>query len=150
MEPIREIKEDIAPLRESLLNHPVYDRIGTLEQLHVFMRYHVFAVWDFMSLLKALQWSLGTWNLPWLPSAKTSAVRSVNEIVLGEESDEDEQGAYASHFELYLRAMRQQRVRLDNLSFRASQPLIRVMRWLLLPLFCSDGKIYCRKHLPVW
>jgi hypothetical protein len=104
---IQKIKRELEPLRDSLLNHPVYHAIDNLSQLHSFMQYHVFAVWDFMSLLKALQQSLGVWEVPWLPPGDPPAVRFVNEIVLGEESDEDGRGEYASHFEIYRRAMRQ-------------------------------------------
>ena len=38
-----------------LVNHPVYGRVQDPEALSLFMSSHVFAVWDFMSLLKALQ-----------------------------------------------------------------------------------------------
>ncbi len=69
------------------------------------MEHHVFAVWDFMSLLKRLQHEVAGCRLPWVPPADASAARFVNEIVLGEECDDDGQGGIASHFELYLAAM---------------------------------------------
>jgi hypothetical protein len=69
------------------------------------MRSHVFAVWDFQSLLKALQRKMTCVQVPWLPTADPEARRFVNEIVLDEESDEAPGGAFLSHFELYLRAM---------------------------------------------
>jgi len=70
------------------------------------MERHCFAVWDFMSLLKFLQRCLSCVDLPWRPVGDPKSRRLVNEIVLGEESDEDGRGGYCSHFELYLAAMR--------------------------------------------
>jgi len=101
-----EIQRRLAPLRADLLNHSIYRQIDSLDALHLFMQHHVFAVWDFMSLLKALQQRLCCVAIPWLPPSDHLAARFVNEIVLGEESDEDGQGGFASHFDLYHRAMR--------------------------------------------
>jgi hypothetical protein len=71
------------------------------------MEHHVFAVWDFMSLLKALQRLVCCVDLPWVPPLDPGSCRLVNEIVLGEESDEDGQGHHSSHFELYRLAMQE-------------------------------------------
>ena len=92
-------------LRTELLNHELYDSVQTVGSLHIFMREHVFAVWDFMSLLKRLQQIVTCTTVPWLPPLDPTASRFINEIVLGEECDEDGHGGHASHFELYLQAM---------------------------------------------
>jgi hypothetical protein len=101
---IAEIEERIAPLRQRLTAHPLYCAIQTREHLQTFMQSHVFAVWDFMSLLKALQRKLTCVDIPWTPTKYPASRRFINEIVLGEESDEFE-GRAVSHFEVYLEAM---------------------------------------------
>lgn len=101
------LAQAIAAERQALLEHRLYDRLETLEDLAVFMQYHVFAVWDFMSLLKALQARLTCARVPWVPQGDSQLRRLVNEIVLGEESDVLPSGGAASHFELYLQAMRE-------------------------------------------
>ena len=101
------LKNQIQVTRTNLLAHPVYTQIKDLSGLQNFAQYHVFAVWDFMSLLKSLQINLTSVNLPWLPVGSANTRYLINEIVLGEESDVDEQGNRISHFELYVAAMRQ-------------------------------------------
>jgi len=96
----------IQPYREQLAAHPLYSSMETLEDLQAFLASHVFAVWDFMSLLKALQRGLTCVDVPWLPTVDPASRRFINEIVLGEESD-SVGGQTFSHFELYLEAMRE-------------------------------------------
>jgi len=103
---IETLSARIAPLRERLASHPLYSQIRTAAQLRTFMESHVFAVWDFMSLLKALQSRLTCVTVPWQPTKWPESRRFINEIVLGEESDVYE-GRAISHFELYLEAMRE-------------------------------------------
>ncbi len=99
------VRERLAPLRVALLEHPIYQQIVSLDALRLFMEHHVFAVWDFMSLLKALQQQVSCVTVPWLPTADPLATRFINEIVLAEESDEDGHDGFISHFGLYRRAM---------------------------------------------
>jgi len=104
---IERLKAGIEPLRKLLIEHQLYKHINSLADLGVFMEHHVFAVWDFMSLLKALQQKLTCTTLPWMPVGNANTRYLINEIVTGEESDIDEQGNRTSHFELYLKAMKQ-------------------------------------------
>jgi hypothetical protein len=101
------LQKAIAPLRENIINHKVYGVIRSLDDLRVFMQYHVFAVWDFMSLLKSLQKDLTCVSVPWLPLGSADTRFLINEIVVGEESDVDADGNRKSHFEIYLDAMTQ-------------------------------------------
>jgi hypothetical protein len=93
--------------REELTAHPMYRELHSLDDLRRFMEQHVFAVWDFMSLLKRLQQLCTTVTLPWVPPHSRRISRFINQLVLDEESDDDGFGGYASHFEIYRRAMQE-------------------------------------------
>jgi hypothetical protein len=99
------LQSAIAPFRIRLLEHRLYSELRDLEDLQRFMEHHVFAVWDFMSLLKALQRELTCVNVPWVPTGDPAVRTLINQIVLGEESDTGLDGKPCSHFELYLQAM---------------------------------------------
>lgn len=100
-------RTSIESLRSDIIAHPLYQVIQDVEDLKIFMHYHVYAVWDFMSLLKALQSGLTCTGYPWFPVGSANTRFLINEIVVGEESDIDEEGVRMSHFELYLKAMKQ-------------------------------------------
>lgn len=104
---IEKIKKAIEPLRQEIINHKVYSIIKDINDLKIFMQYHVYAVWDFMSLLKTLQNSLTCTSVPWFPKGSADTRYLINEIVAGEESDVDSNGERKSHFELYIDAMKQ-------------------------------------------
>ena len=73
-----------------------------------------------MSLVKKLQQEFTSVDVPWNPKGPAEVRYLINEIVLGEESDVDQNGVYISHFELYLRAI-------EELSFLPS-PFLHELR----------------------
>jgi hypothetical protein len=106
MNRLNQLRDSTLTIRRQIEGHALYREITTVMDLRLFMQVHVFAVWDFMSLLKALQHCLTSVSVPWVPSPYPNSCRLINEIVLGEESDTYEDG-HLSHFEVYLEAMRE-------------------------------------------
>ncbi|MEY2906281.1 MAG: hypothetical protein RLZZ408_752 [Verrucomicrobiota bacterium] len=107
-----QLAETLKPSLEEVESHPVFGAVQTEAQLRTFMEHHVFPVWDFMSLLKFLQAELAPSTWPWMPRTHSDLVRLVNDIVTGEESDKlpkshRSESTHASHFDLYLMAMRE-------------------------------------------
>lgn len=100
------INNTILPQREQLLQHSLYGRVKTIEDLRHFLQGHVYAVWDFMSLLKALQTKLTCTSVPWLPVGNPEIRYLINEIVLAEETDINIDGERQSHYEMYVDAMK--------------------------------------------
>ena len=87
MNSIRHIETELKPLRDQINRHTMYGQLNAIEDVKLFMQNHVFAVWDFMSLLKALQGTLTNTTVPWTPKGNGSEARFINEIVTDEESD---------------------------------------------------------------
>jgi hypothetical protein len=94
---------------QELSLHPLYESIENTDQLRIFMQHHVFAVWDFMSLIKAMQGFIAPVTIPWVPPENSRYVRLINHLVLDEESDhslvDQQQSVYCSHYESYCNAM---------------------------------------------
>ncbi|HEX6525142.1 MAG TPA: DUF3050 domain-containing protein [Streptosporangiaceae bacterium] len=103
---IDRLEEQISEARQAVIKHPMYAALDSAQAIRTFQEHHVFAVWDFMSLLKSLQRNLTCVELPWVPTGPTGSRRLINDIVLVEESDERHDG-FISHFELYLDGMTQ-------------------------------------------
>ena len=101
---IEKLTAEITPARDLVVKHPLYAALDDHAAITTFMAHHVYAVWDFMSLLKSLQRQLTCVRLPWVPTGPTGSRRLINDITLVEESDEL-RGGFISHFELYLEGM---------------------------------------------
>ena len=101
---IDRLEEQIGEARRAVIGHPMYAALDSGHAIRTFLEHHVFAVWDFMSLLKSLQRNLTCVEVPWVPTGPTGSRRLINDIVLVEESDERGSG-FISHFELYLDGM---------------------------------------------
>ena len=112
---ILEINKRIQPYKNDVINHPLYKKLNCIEDITVLMEYHVYAVWDFMSLLKSLQSILTCTSSPWKPVGDKKIRQLINSIVLEEESDIDQNGNPSSHYEMYLDAMKECGAKTENI-----------------------------------
>jgi hypothetical protein len=96
----------LGALRAALLDHPVYAQVVSVADLRQFMQDHVFAVWDFVSLLKRLQQDMTCIKVPWFPVDNARAAGLINDIVLRVARVIGPDGSNVAHLALYLRAMR--------------------------------------------
>ena len=104
---IIEINKNIQGYKKEIVDHDLYKNLNSINDIATLMESHVYAVWDFMCLLKSLQSILTCTSSPWKPIGDTKIRRLINSIVLEEESDVDQEGEPASHYEMYLDAMKQ-------------------------------------------
>ncbi|WP_423062641.1 DUF3050 domain-containing protein [Candidiatus Paracoxiella cheracis] len=101
----KDLTERLSPLVSQIVNHRLYSSISSLSRLQIFMGEHVFAVWDFMCLLKELHRRLVSTSAPWFPPKDALSANLISSILVEEEGDITEDGRYASHFDIYLSAM---------------------------------------------
>jgi len=104
---VLELNKKIEPYKKDVVHHALYKKLNSVKDIATLMEHHVYAVWDFMSLLKALQSMLTCTSSPWKPVGDSQVRRLINSIVLEEESDVDISGNPASHYEMYLDAMKE-------------------------------------------
>lgn len=77
--------EALEKRQAALARHPVYSLLRTPAAVRIFMQHHAFAVWDFMTLLKALQQRITGTALPWRPAPHPPRlIRFINQLVLEE------------------------------------------------------------------
>jgi len=100
------LTQRLMPEIQAVQEHSLYSQLHSTEAVCCFMEQHVFAVWDFMCLLKTLQSRLVSNSAPWFPPKDAKAARWMGRIVLEEEGDLSEDGkTYQCHYDLYLHAM---------------------------------------------
>lgn len=102
---IDQLTKRLLPLTTKIVNHPLYTDISSVGNLKLFMSEHVFAVWDFMCLLKELHRRIVSTSSPWFPPKDALSANLISSILVEEEGDITEDGNYASHFDIYLSAM---------------------------------------------
>lgn len=102
------IEEKMSQLQSDIIemkHHQVFNEIKTINDLRIFMEWHIFTVWDFRPLIQSLKNDFTGTTLSLMPTKNTKFARLINEIALGEESDETSDGSPASHLQIYLSAM---------------------------------------------
>lgn len=139
---IDRLEEQISEARVAVVTHPLYAALDSQHAIKTFLEHHVFAVWDFMSLLKSLQRNLTCVELPWVPTGPTGSRRLVNDIVLVEESDEF-RGGFISHFELYLNGMTEAGADTSIISafiaeLRAKRPVLEAIDKVNMPATAAE------------
>lgn len=105
---LKTIQRRLTPLIESIEQHPLYQKLNSVERWQCFMEHDVFTTWDYMCLLKALYEKMGCVTVPWFPPEHSDTALFIQKIMSTTESDRGLDGEYhASHFEWYLQAMRE-------------------------------------------
>tara|TARA_Y100000389_G_C17468940_1_gene528433 strand:- start:1175 stop:1912 length:738 start_codon:yes stop_codon:yes gene_type:complete len=104
MDNMQQLLAGLETAKADLNQHSIYEDLVSLNSVRSFMKYHVYAVWDFMNLLTALQTMHTTTTVPWQPPSAPKLAYLVNAIKLEEESDCID-GQYTSHFQFYRQSM---------------------------------------------
>jgi hypothetical protein len=103
---MNDLERQLVPLQQRMASHPLIGHLTTLLAVRCFMAHHVFAVWDFVCLLKTLYARIGCVGVPWFPPKNAESVYFLSTILLDEESDQlPHQAQRLCHFDLYVQAM---------------------------------------------
>jgi hypothetical protein len=132
------LNQQVTDFKNRLQQHPAFNNIQSLDELRKFTVYHIFLVWDYMSLLKSLQTQLTCTQTPWKPVQSPYIRYLVNSLVLKEESDLGADGEYASHYEMYRNAMQAMKADtglMDNLMahIETDMPVIKAIELSNIP-----------------
>ena len=96
-----QFQNSIAPFNSKLINHKIYGQISDMRKTKIFMESHVFSVWEYLTMLKALQRELATRDISFLHENVPDLPYLINQIVLNEEIEEESRGEYLSAMGLY-------------------------------------------------
>jgi hypothetical protein len=102
---VDQLTKELQPLIVKINHHPLYTTINSIDDIRIFMGQHVFAVWDFMCLLKELHSQIVVTSAPWFPPKDALSAHLISSILVEEEGDLTEEGQYASHYDTYILAM---------------------------------------------
>lgn len=132
------LNQQLTDFKNKLQAHPAFNSIQSLAELKIFSAYHIFLVWDYMSLLKSLQTQLTCIQTPWKPVQSPYARYLINSLVLKAESDIAADGNYASHYEMYrdaMQAMNADTGLMDNLMahIETDMPVIKAIELSNIP-----------------
>ncbi len=116
MNRVLEVENEISELRNQLQNHKLYNSLKSIDDIKVFMEYHVFAIWSFALLLNNLQINMTEVRTSSISLEKSTDSVLINETVLEEEIETNKVSQTQSHFEIYFDAMRQADARTNEIN----------------------------------
>lgn len=146
-----ELIEKLEPLNEKLRDHALYSAITKLDHVKEFMQGHMVCVWDFMTLVTKLQEHFTCCTVPWKLKSSALTRRFINEVVLGEESDTDQNDQAISHYELYYKAMKDLGASTDTIDkvtdvvekyYDNKQKLIAELKKIDVPVYLRDQVVF--------
>jgi len=87
-----------------MTTHPLYNALGNISSIQIFMENHVFSVWLFMCLLQSLVYRL-TGSILWNSPHDYNILKVLRSIMFEEEMDTISDASLISHLDMYIRGM---------------------------------------------
>ncbi len=127
---------------QKLSHHEIYSELTSSARIKCFVSYHIFAVWDFIKLLKSLQNKISIALREQFKECPSEMNRLIDEIVFAEKSDLYPYGQPNKDFDLYLRALAEIEVDPDCLwSFLESKDNLHLLKPEIKELVESNLRI---------